>query len=122
MLFATIAQPLVFLFMLLCGGVIALWYGALSALRQLMAAGPWLSLVCDLIFGLGCAVILILGLVLADYGRLRLYSLLAALCGAALTGFALVGPLKGLLLRARIILQEILTRIAKNRLIKVIFK
>ena len=122
MLFSTISQPLIFVWMMFCGGIIALWYGAMAIVRRLMEAGFWLSLVCDLIFGLGCAAILIGGLIIADYGRLRLYSLLGALLGAILTGFALISPLNALLNRIKRLLQEILTKLAKNRLIKVIFK
>ena len=122
MLFSTISQPLIFVWMMFCGGIIALWYGAMAIVRRLMEAGFWLSLVCDLIFGLGCAAIFIGGLIIADYGRLRLYSLLGALLGAILTGFALISPLNALLNRIKRLLQEILTKLAKNRLIKVIFK
>ena len=122
MLFSTISQPLVFVWMMFCGGVIALWYALMAAVRHLTEAGFFLSLICDLIFGLGCAVILIGGLIIADYGRLRFYSLLGALCGAIMTGIGLISPLRGILTGIHAFLQEIMTKLAKYRLIKVLFK
>jgi len=122
MLFSTIGQPLIFLWMMFCGGVIALWYALADGARRLMGAGFWLSLLCDLIFGAGCAVILLSGLIIADYGRVRLYSLAGALLGAIVTGLGLIAPLKRMLTRIRLFLQEIVKKLAKYRLIKVLFK
>lgn len=122
MLFSTISQPLIFLWMMLCGSVMALWYGLADGVRRLMGAGFWLSLLCDLVFGLGCAVILTGGLIAADYGRLRLYSLLGVILGAIVTGIGLIGPINCVLARMCAFLKEIVTKLAKFRAIKVLFK
>ena len=122
MLFATISQPAIFVWMMFCGCIIALWYALMAAVRRLMEAGFWLSLACDLLFGLGCAAILIAGLVIADYGQIRLYSLIAAILGAIVTKFALISPLSALCSHFTAILHKIMTKLAKYRLVKVIFK
>ena len=122
MLFATISQPAVFLWMMFCGGVIALWYGLMAGVRHLTEAGFFLSLLCDLIFGLGCGAILIAGLIAGDYGRVRLYGILGAVLGGIMTGIGLIAPLRNLLGRISAFLQEIVTKLAKYRLIKVLFK
>ena len=122
MLFATISQPAVFLWMMLCGGIIALWYELMAAVRRLTEAGFFLSLLCDLIFGLGCAAILIAGLVTGDYGRVRLYSILGAVLGGIITKIGLITPFRNVLRRIGAFLQEIVTKLAKYRLIKVLFK
>ena len=122
MLFSTISQPMIFVWMVLFGGIIALWYALVALVRRLMEAGFWLSLACDLVFGLGCAVILIAGLVSADYGRVRLYSLLGALCGAILTKYALISPMKTVFSYFSAFLQGIVTKLAKYRLIKALFR
>ena len=122
MLFSTIAQPLIFLWMMFCGGIIALWYGAMKAVRRITAAGFFLSLFCDLIFSLGCAVILVAGLIVADYGRVRLYSLIGALLGTIMTHFALISPLQVIFSQIWTKFHGIMTKLAKNRLIKVLMK
>ena len=122
MLFDTIFQPLIFVWMMVCGGIIALWYALMALVRRLTEAGFWLSLLWDLIFGLGCAAILIAGLVIADYGRVRLYSLLGAVLGGIVTKFGLITPLQNVLGRFSAFLQGIVTKLAKYRLIKVLFK
>ena len=122
MLFATISQPAIFLWMMFCGGIIALWYSLMALVRHLMQAGFWLSLICDLIFGLGCAAILIAGLVIGDYGRVRLYSLSGAILGAIVTRIGLITPLYVVFARFGAFLRIIVTKLAKYRLIKVLFK
>ena len=122
MLFSTISQPLIFIWMMFCGCIIGLWYGLISGVRRLMEAGFWLSLACDLVFGAGCAAILIAGLIIADHGRIRLYSLIAAILGAIMTKIALITPLCALLSHFMAFLHRIMTKLAKYRLVKVIFK
>lgn len=122
MLFSTISQPLIFLWMMFCGGVIALWYALTALIRRITQAGFWISLMCDLVFGIGCAVIFILGLVIADYGRLRLYSVLGAVLGAIMTKFALITPLCCVFGRIGSFLMGIVTKLAEFRTIKVLFK
>ena len=122
MLFSTISQPLIFLWMMFCGCIIGLWYGLLAAVRKLMEAGFWLSLICDLVFGAGCAAILIAGLITADHGRIRLYSLIAVLLGAIMTRFALIAPISAAISHFTAFLHQIVTNLAKYRLLKIIFK
>ena len=94
MLFATIGQGVVFLWMTAAGVVIAAWYGLCAALRQLLSAGFWLSLAVDAAFGAGAAALFALALFTANYGSLRLYDLLASALGFALCAFALAKPAK----------------------------
>lgn len=92
MLFATIGQGSVFLWMAAAGAVIALWYGLCAGLRRLLAAGFWLSLAVDAAFGAGAAVLFAAALFAANYGVPRLYDLLAAALGFALCAGALFWP------------------------------
>lgn len=122
MLFATAHQGLLFLWMMAGGMCIGIWYLLTAGLRRLIQAGFWLGLGCDLLFGAGAAVILTGFLISGNYGAVRPFMLLAALLGAALILFALSGPLRaigGLFQRAG---RRIVTQLAQNRLLKVIFK
>ena len=74
MLFETIGQHRVFLWMLAAGMLIGAWYGGMAGVRRLLAAGVWLSLVCDVIFGIGAGAIFCAALFTANYGALRLYA------------------------------------------------
>ena len=92
MLFSTVGQGSVFLWMLAAGAVIALWYGTCAALRRLLQAGFWLSLATDIGFGVGAAALFALALYAANYASLRLYAVLGAALGFALCAEALYGP------------------------------
>lgn len=122
MLFATVGQGALFVWMMLCGVVIGIWYALMALLRRILQAGFWLTLACDLVFGLGCAVIFLGFMVLGNYGQFRLYMLLGAASGLALFAFALASPLCRLVSLLEGAGKQILTGIAKNRLIKVIFR
>ena len=122
MLFATMHQGLLFLWMMAAGALLGLWYLAVAGLQRILQAGFWLGLACDLLFGAGAAVIFLAFLVAGNYGNPRPFTLLAAALGAALCAFAIVPPLRtvgGLLGKAG---QRIMTSLAENRLLKVIFK
>ena len=122
MLFATVGQGALFVWMMLCGVVIGIWYAMMALLRRILQAGFWLTLFCDLAFGAGCAAILLGFMVLGNYGQFRLYMLLGAAAGLALFSFALASPLCRLVSLLEAAGKRIWTRIAKNRLIKVIFR
>ena len=122
MLFATIHQGLLFLWMMVAGVLIGLWYALTLGLRRLIQAGFWLTLACDLLFGMGSAVILIAALVVGNYGQARPFVILGALCGALLFALGLAPPLNALKRRICRVLHKIMSAIARNRLIKVIFK
>ena len=92
MLFASIGQGSVFLWMTAAGALIALWYGFCAGLRRLLSAGFWLSLAADAAFGAGAAALFSLALVAANYGEPRLFSLLGATLGFALCAGALHRP------------------------------
>lgn len=117
MLFSTIAQPQIFLWMLLSGMPAAVWYGVVNALRKRMQAGVLLSFLLDCAFSLGLAAILIAFFLLGNYGQFRLYGLIACGCGFALT--LLLKPIADTV-GARI--RRIVSRMAKNRLFNIIFK
>ena len=122
MLFATVGQGALFVWMMLCGVVIGIWYALMALLRRILQAGFWLTLSCDLAFGVGCAAILLCFMVLGNYGQFRLYMLLGAAIGLALFAFALASPLCRLVFLLETGMKQIMTRIVKNRLIKVIFR
>lgn len=122
MLFSTIAQPQLFLWMTLAGMVSALWYALLNALRQKTQAGALLSLCIDAIFAAGLAAVLIAFFLLGNYGKFRAFALLGAAAGGALCEWALLRPLKRLLggLHARA--RRFMASLAKKRLFNIIFK
>lgn len=84
MLFSTLGQLPVFLWMMAAGAVIGAWYVALAGLRRLICAGFWLSLAADIGFGIGAAAIFCAALYLANYGRFRLFVAAAATLGLSL--------------------------------------
>ena len=122
MLFATVGQGWVFLWMVAAGALIGAWYGALAALRRLLSAGIWISLLADVAFGVGAAAVFCGALVLADDGQARLYGILAALLGFLLFGAGVLLPLKRLAAGARRVVRQIFVKIRAYRWIKVIFR
>ena len=122
MLFSTIGQIHVFLWMIGAGLVIGALYMLCAWLRRLLCAGFWLTLLIDILFGLGAAILMIVTLLIANRGSLRLYELLGAALGAIL--FEL-GPRPVIETLASALRQRICAsfqEIAKFRLIKVIFQ
>ena len=122
MLFATVGQGALFLWMMAAGAAVGLWYALLATLRRFIQAGFYLTLVCDLAFGIGSAVILIAFLVSGNYGRVRLFEIVAALLGALIFALAASPPLKGLENALRRTFRRIKASMSGNRLLKVIFK
>ena len=122
MLFSTAGQGWVFLWMLAAGALIGAWYALLAALRRLLQAGFWLSLAADAAFGAGAAAIFCGALVAADYGRVRLFDVLAALMGFFLFAAGAFPPARraaGALAGAA---RRIFVKIREYRWIKVIFR
>ncbi len=115
-------QAQLFVWMMAAGVAVGVWYMLTALLRRFIQAGFCLSLACDLLFALGCAAILIAALVAGNYGQARPFELLGALLGAALFGFGLVPPLRALGRVIVRVLRKIMAYLAKNHLIKVIFK
>ncbi|MBR6766735.1 MAG: hypothetical protein IKM02_02160 [Clostridia bacterium] len=122
MLFSTTGQIYVFLWMMASGVLIAAWYACLSALRRLLEAGFWLSLVADAAFGAGAAIIFLAFLVTANYGRMRIYVLLAALLGSLLFAFGLCPILKAIGSALNRGLCRACCGLKQNRFINIIFR
>lgn len=122
MLFATIHQGLLFLWMMAAGVLIGLWYALTLGLRRLIQAGFWLTLCCDLLFGAGCAVILCAFLVAGSYGALQPFELLGAVCGALICLCALLPPLRALGRWMSRLGQAVIKRLRASRFLQIIFK
>ena len=122
MLFSTVGQGWVFLWMVAAGAVIAVWYALLAGLRRLLSAGFWLSLAADLAFGIGAAAIFCGALVAADYGRLRLFPVGGALLGFALCATGLFSPARRAASAIGRRMHRIFVTIRGYRWINVIFK
>lgn len=122
MLFSTVGQGWVFLWMLAAGAMIAGWYALLAALRRLLAAGFWLSLAADAAFGIGAAAIFCGMLVAANWGRVRIYCVLATLLGFGLCAGGLYPPARRAATALSGAARRIFVKIRGFRWIKVIFK
>ena len=122
MLFATAHQGLLFLWMAAGGVCIGIWYLLTAGLRRLIQAGFWLGLGCDLLFGAGAAVLFTGFLISGNYGVLRPFTLMGTVLGTMLALFALTGPLQSMEKILRRAGRRIMTLLAQNRLLKVIFK
>lgn len=122
MLFSTIGQIYVFLWMAASGVIIGAWYMALAGLRKLLQAGFWLSLVSDIAFGAGAACIFLYFLIAANYGRMRLFTLLGAVVGICLFAFGLYPPVSMLLSMVKGRMCRLCCSLKQNRLINVIFR
>lgn len=122
MLFATMGQGRLFIWMMAAGAVIGAWYVLTALLRRILQAGFLLTLACDLLFGAGAAIIFIAAHIIGNYGAVRPYTLLATICGAAAFLFACTPPLKALQKRLQRVGRTIVAAVSRNRLIKVIFR
>lgn len=122
MLFYTVGQSRIFLTMLYSGMLAGVYVTLDSALRRLFGAGKLLGALMDLLLGVASALSVILGLLRASGGELRLYALLGALCGF-LIYMATVHPLLEALFRlsARL-LRSMLHHISRLTLIKKFFR
>ena len=122
MLFSTIGQIYVFLWMVGAGVLIGLLYALSAAVRRLLSAGFWLSLLIDAITGLGTGLILFFALVTGNYGQLRLYELLGACAGVLLFTTGIRLPAQQVLSHICRGFRRIFDRIIRSRPIKVIFR
>ena len=122
MLFATVGQGARFVWMLAAGAAVGAWYMLTALLRRFIQAGFWLTLACDLLFGVGAAVILIAALIVGSYGQARLFDILAATIGAILFGAGILSSIWAILRKIRRKMRHILGILAKKRLINIIFK
>ena len=122
MLYETFGQGRIFLLMGAAGVLIGLWYDLCGLLRRVLAAGPLLSLLADALFGLGAALLFAAASVAADWGRVRLYQVLAAALGALLYALSAGPLLRRLAGRASALFRRFARRVKENRIIKVIFR
>ena len=122
MLFATVGQGARFIWMLGTGAAIGIWYMLTALLRRFIQAGFWLTLACDLLFGVGAAVILIAALIVSSYGQARPFDILGAAIGALLFGAGILSSIWTILRKIRLKMRHILDILAKKRLINIIFK
>lgn len=118
MLFYTIGQGSVFLWMIFAGMLIALLYEFFRLLRCLFGGGTAVSLLLDSAWGAVSGAVLAVMLVAANRGELRLYVLIAVLSGFLLCRAAASGPIL-LLWRMGKCTVEFLSRF---RLLDIIFK
>lgn len=122
MLFSTVGQWRVFAAMMVAGALVAAVYDLFALARRLLRAGALLSLAADLLFG-ACAAALLGGmLTLANHGQLRLFALLGAAAGAGLYALGPHRAGRALCVHLSRAVRRIVRRIAKFRLIKVIFR
>lgn len=118
MLFYTIGQGSVFLWMALAGMLIGLLYDFFRLLRCLLDAGTVGSLLLDGAWGVLSGGVLAVMLVIANRGEMRLYVLLAVLGGFALYWAAASRPM--MLLWARV--RKIVKILPRFRLFDIVFK
>jgi len=122
MLFSTVGQGYVFLWMAIAGLLIGALYTLACGVRRLMEAGFWLSLAIDCVFGLGAAMILVAALITGTYGVVRLYGFLGAAMGELLYFVGVAPLLKRIFAAVTRCFRRMFQRISNNRLIKVIFR
>ena len=122
MLFETLGQHRIFIWMLASGMLIGAWYGAMAALRRLLRAGGALGMLCDFGFGLGAAAIFCLALYTANYGAFRAYAALAAGLGFAVFALGAFPTGNRVIYALKCTARRIFVTIRGFRWIKVIFK
>ena len=122
MLFSTIGQGRVFLWMAAAGALIGAWYAAMEALRRLLSAGFWLSLAADIAFGGGAAALFCLALYTANYGQPRLYAVAGSALGFALFMLGAYAPARRAASAALRACRHFFVKLRGYRWIKVIFK
>jgi spore cortex biosynthesis protein YabQ len=118
MLFATVGQGSVFLWMLLCGMLVGAVYDCFRLLRCLLRAGAALTLALDAAWGVCSGVLLALMLVIANRGDMRPYVLLAVLLGFGLYAAAASRPAAWLARRGMGCVQKV----SRFRLLRAVFK
>jgi len=118
MLFYTIGQGSVFVWMAFAGMLIGLLYDLFRLLRCLFRAGTLASLLLDCMWGVLSGGVLAVMLVIANRGEIRLYVLLAVLAGFVLYWAAASRPMQ-LLWGA---IYGLVKKLPRFRLFDIIFK
>ena len=122
MLFHTIGQGSVFLWMAVFGAFGGALYLVLSGVRKAICAGTWLSLAADIAFGLGLAALFTLGLITSTYGEFRVYCLAGFVAGYAVFMLGAAWIISRAASRICLWIGKLVQRISKTRLTKVIFR
>lgn len=122
MLYETLGQHRIFLWMLFSGALIGAWYAFMAGIRRLIGAGVWLGLACDALFGLGAGAIFCGMLYAANHAALRGYAVLAALMGFAAFAAGVYPPGRRAVYAIKCSFEHIFVKIGRYRWINVIFK
>ena len=122
MLFATIGQGAIFLWMTAAGAVIGAVTLAFDALRCILQAGKILSAALDFAAGAVASAVLIAALIIGNYGRVRFYELFAAALGLARFRFAAASPAHAAMKKLAALLKAAGKRLNSYKVIKYLLK
>lgn len=122
MLFATIGQGAIFLWMTAAGAVIGAVTLAFDALRCILQAGKILSAALDFAAGAVASAVLIAALIIGNYGRVRFYELFAAALGLAMFRFAAASPARTAMKKLAALLKTAGKRLNSYKVIKYLLK
>ena len=122
MLFATIGQGTIFLWMTAAGAVIGAVTLAFDALRCILQAGKILSAALDFAAGAVASAVLIAALIIGNYGRVRFYELFAAALGLAIFRFAAASFAQAAMKKLAALLKAAGKRLNSYKVIKYLLK
>lgn len=122
MLFATIGQGAIFLWMTAAGAAIGAVTLAFDALRRILQAGKILSAALDFAAGAVASAVLIAALIIGNYGRVRFYELFAAALGLAMFRFAAASPARTAMKKLTALLKAAGKRLNSYKVIKYLLK
>lgn len=122
MLFATIGQGAIFLWMTAAGAVIGAVTLAFDALRCILQAGKILSAALDFAAGAVASAVLIAALIIGNYGRVRFYELFAAALGLAIFRFAAASSVHAAMKKFAALLKAAGKRLNSYKVIKYLLK
>lgn len=122
MLFYTIGQGSVFLWMVSAGFLIGALYDAFRLARCVLSAGLLLSAFLDAVWGILAGAAFTVMLTIANRGEMRFYALAAVAMGCALYAAAVSNPMARLGRLLGRMLQRIFKKLSQFRLVKIVFK
>lgn len=122
MLFYTVGQGAVFLWMVSAGFIIGALYDVFRLARCVLSAGTPLNLALDAVWGALAGAAFAAMLTMANRGEMRLYALAAAGLGCALYAAAVSNPMARLARALGRGVHTIVIKLSKFRLIKIMFK
>ena len=118
MLFATVGQGSVFVWMLLCGMLLGVLFDCFRLLRCILHAGAALTMALDVLWGALGGVLLAGMLVVANRGQMRPYALLAVLLGFGVYAAASAAPVAWVARGVKRCVQKL----SRFRLLRAVFK